>query len=112
MKLNVLCALPLLAASTGCFHITYRTHLDPEPAPAYEAWHHDFVDGLVEATPAVALDQIRPQGFAQVDERETFVNGLVSDLVQLPIAPLPFRLWSPKTVEVTCAKPSPGPRAG
>lgn len=90
--------VPLLVIATGCFHIKYTTRQTPSPAVAYDEWHHDFIYGLVEVTAPVNVGQICTNGFAVVENEETFVNGLV--------AALTGSLWTPTSVNVSCSAAS------
>ncbi len=103
----------LLLCSTGCFHITYKTNRAAQPSPADESWHHNFFWGLWEASPPVDVAKICPNGYAMVDYRVSFINGL-ADWVAETVATIVVQaiagpgvslppIWSPSTVAVTCA---------
>jgi len=90
---------------TGCFHFHYvNTAVPPAPAAQEESWHHGFLWGIVEASPAVPVSRICPNVFARVDSEESFVNGFLQVIT--------WSIYSPQTVSVTCsgygsAPPSP-----
>ncbi len=89
-------ALIATFAIAGCYHIRYTTNQPPAPAPNLDEWHHDLIFGLAEVSPPVNVSQACPNGFAAVENQETFVNGLVTFLTFSWI-------WEPTTVTVTCS---------
>lgn len=120
MNARYLLILAALVACTGCYNIRYVTHAAPQAVPSAEEWHHNAIAGLWEVSAPVNVSQICPNGFAEVHNQVSFVNGLVAGLVQgainggiqaatrdpaTGVSPyyVPFTLWSPQTVRVTCA---------
>jgi len=86
-----------LLATTACFHIRYVTDAPGANTPADDGWHTNIIWGLVEVSPAVNVSDACPQGFAIVENEQTFVNGLVQWLL--------WSLLNPTNVTVTCAVP-------
>jgi len=119
-----LAALALLAAAPGCYHIKYVTETPGESTPAYDAWQHNFIYGLVNASGPVRVSEVCPQGFSVVETKVTFLNWFASAAVQGAAngavfaatrtedrrgVYFPFDIWSPQTVKVTCSVRAPTP---
>jgi hypothetical protein len=127
-------ALLALAALSGCYTVRFHRHIEPEPSPRYEQWHHELFDGLWEASGPIQLDDVCPNGIAIVDSRVTATNALASIVVnalssaavsQAPVGPV-YRIvgagiltggqalsaWNPITVRITCAKGPEAARGG
>ena len=85
------------ALACGCYSIRYHTRAEPQADPSYQAWHHDVIVGLFEASPTVDVSKICPGGFARVDSEVTVGNRL-ANLFTL------WGFWYPSTVTVTCAR--------
>lgn len=116
----------LAVSTTGCFRIRYITNTPAESSPAYDRWHHNAIAGLWEVSDAVNVSEICPQGFAEVDNETTFLNWLAGAVVQNAVSVplylatsgkdaagnatpgfyLPFSLWTPQSVSVTCSRVS------
>jgi hypothetical protein len=113
-----------IASFTGCFRIRYINNTPREATPAAENWHHNVIQGLLEVSGPVNVSEACPQGFAEVKNEVTFLNWLASWGVQTAVnVPLsiataqvdpttgvffpgysvPFSIWTPQTVAVTCA---------
>jgi hypothetical protein len=114
----------VIASCAGCYRIRYINNAPAEGTPASEQWHHNVIDGLWEVSQPINVSQICPQGFAEVKNEMTFLNWLASTGVQaavdvplsvatgqtdpatgawIPGYSIPFTIWSPQTVSVTCA---------
>jgi len=93
-------ALALLAAAaclSGCYSIRYHTRAAPEPAPAYDQWHHTNVFGLVESSPPVKVSEICPNGVAVVENQLT-AGARFANLFSM------WWIWQPTNVTVTCSR--------
>jgi hypothetical protein len=121
----------LLALSTGCYTIRYHRRVERETGDHYERWHHNFFDGLWEASDPVNVDEICPNGVAVVENNVSVTNALgtlgAQILMGVAIGALSqsapvnlqeriggsvvgtqvFSWWSPTTVNVVCAKGVP-----
>jgi hypothetical protein len=114
----------VIAASSGCFRIRYINNTRAEGTPSAEQWHHNAISGLWEVSQPVNLVEACPQGFAEVRNEVTFLNWLASTGVQAAVSvplqvatsqvdpttgvwfpgySIPFQIWSPQTVSVTCS---------
>jgi hypothetical protein len=80
---------------SGCYHV--RSGTNDTAGVEHSQWSHFFFFGIIGKEEINASD-ICPNGVARVHTYLTFVNGLVTILPGL------FGLiWSPRTVEITCA---------
>mgnify|MGYP000016418147 CR=1 FL=1 len=96
MKKLLIIAVILLSGCTT-IHFDRNANLDLNAAKT-EKWHHNAVLALVEVSDPVNLAQeCGDQQWSSVKTELTFVNGLVSGIVNF-IAPI----WYPKTVEISC----------
>ena len=125
---RILCFVLAAAVLSGCYTIRYTTNARPEGAVRDETWQHSFINGLIVASPPTNVSAICPNGVAVVENEITFVNGLLSSIVQGavggaiqwqtgavldpaygpyggPAFSLNVQLWTPSTVRVTCAAP-------
>jgi hypothetical protein len=121
-------------ALTGCFTIRYHTRAEAEAEPRYDHWHHDALAGLLEASDAIDLSEVCPNGLARIENQVTF-GAAASDFLAREalaaaaavVASRPekgvatragagvatwylFQLlppWSPSSVRVWCAKGPP-----
>lgn len=89
----------LLSASvlSGCFVATIETGLPASDVKIVNEWAHCFVYGLVPPKVVETASKCS-SGVAKVVTQHSFLNGLV--------AALTFSLYTPITIEVTCARPS------
>jgi hypothetical protein len=92
-------ALGLLGMLLGsaCYVTRFTFHPGPGQMPEPEGdsqWHHNGIYGLVEFSSPVRLDTLCPEGVFEIEQRVSFVNGLVQSLTQ--------HLYNPQTVTVTC----------
>ena len=94
-----------LTSSSAC----YRTRMIFRQAPMGQTsteydgkWHHGGVLGLVEFSDPVALDRACPGGVAEIEQRTSFLNGLVAGLT--------WRLYTPQSVTVECASTTATPQ--
>lgn len=94
----------LLAAGlllTGCYKIDYVAG-PSEPVPAQTEWHHIGIFGLAEFSEPIRLDAICPQGFARVENRRSFLNGLATLGVGLLVPGAGNWIYQPYTTTVYC----------
>jgi hypothetical protein len=81
-------------ASAGCYHATIETGR-PESGQRIELpWATGFIGGLVPPQ-TVETAQRCPNGVARVETYHSFLNMLATWLT--------FSIYSPMTIEVTCA---------
>ncbi len=97
------------AALSGCFRTVVRSGHPPAGAPEVydQRWHSGWAAGLIEASGPHPVDQICPEGWAEVrtrtDPLHTFLNVVTSFI------------YSPQAVTVVCAEkgaPPAPPLAG
>jgi hypothetical protein len=94
----------VLLAGSGC----YSTHVTngkaaASPSMQYDgAWHHGFVIGLVEVSGPYNLKEICPNGWAEIQTKTSFLNGLVNAVVGI---------YNPQTVTIRCAEGGAAPAA-
>ena len=93
MRVSLL-ALVLLVVSSGCYQTSVVTGQPAGTTVVERPFALGFVYGLVPP-PVLNVAQECPQGVAQVDTQQSFVNGLVSALT--------FGIVTPWTITVTCA---------
>lgn len=86
----------LALATTGCYHATIETGLQPGPQTISKPWAASFVYGLVPP-PTVETAQKCPSGVAKVETKLSFLNQLVGGLT--------FGIYTPMEITVTCAAP-------
>jgi hypothetical protein len=109
VRLGAALTCALLAA--GCYTIRYERRAAPEPGAPREQWHHGLVGGLIDVSGPVHLDKTCPDGFATVQSQTSFPNWLGQALTTGGVlGPLQAPLWSPSTVQVTCARPTAAAR--
>lgn len=85
-------------ALSGCTTIHFDNGANPTMGQTTEKWHHNAVLALIEVSDPVNLEsECAGQEWSSVQTELTFINGLVSGLVNV-IAPV----WYPKTVTVNC----------
>lgn len=97
-----LLSIPLVLS--GCYATTVRSGLTPQPKPSIEhdeQWHHGVVLGIAEISGPYDLQEICPNGWAEVETHTSFINGFV-DLITGGI-------YNPQTVTVRCAVPNASP---
>jgi hypothetical protein len=71
-------ALALGLLGPGCFSIRFRnSKAAPEAGEPREKWHHGVLNGLIEASGPVKVDEICAHGMAEVSNQVTVPNGLV-----------------------------------
>lgn len=93
MKKVSLLALALLLSS-GCYHATIETGLQPGPQTIEVPFAHCWIYGLVPPATVETMAQC-PNGVARVETQQSFVNGLVGVLT--------FGIYTPMDILVTCA---------
>jgi len=79
----------------GCYHVEVITGAPASAQTIDIPWQHTFVYGIV-SPPVVNTNPPCTQGVARVETEKSFLNSLVSLIV-------PFGLYSPIHVAVTCA---------
>lgn len=79
---------------TGCFNAKVTTDKNPSNKTIEKPWAHSFVFGLVPPSTVETAQQC-PNGVSVVETKISFVNGLVGMLT--------FNLYTPMSIEVTCA---------
>ena len=94
LRLAVIWSLLCVVALAGCYRATVQTGLAPSGVEQ-TIWAHSWLFGLVP--PAVINAQSECQtGVAQVETSHSFVNQLLAFVT--------WGIYTPITVEVTCAK--------
>jgi len=86
--------ISFLVLSAGCYHIRYVTHEPEAPAPVHDAWYDNFVFGLAQVSDPVEVSDLCPGGFARVESRTTFAEGLVAFAT--------LGVYNPQSVKVFC----------
>ena len=99
LALLVLCAI----ATTGCYVATIETGLPASNVKIEKKWAKSFVYGLVPPETITTMTKC-PHGVAKVVTQHSFLNGLV--------AVLTFSIFTPMTIEVTCARPPMSSKVG
>ena len=80
--------------SSGCYHATIETGRPESGQRILRPWANGFVFGLVPP-PTVETATRCPNGVARVETYHSFLNQLATYLT--------FGLYTPITIEVTCA---------
>ncbi len=114
---------------SGCYNIRFHRRVESEPAPTSTRWHHAMVNGVADLSGPVKVNTICPDGFAVVENRVTFLNGLANFGPQLVlgsvlasaakgagtgaaagalVAQSWLQIYTPSTVQVTCEKAAGG----
>ena len=111
MNRAIVPAIALLGALlSGCYSTTIRSGRPVDPNPARmpnsysvtdfdERWHHGFVNGVAEVDGNYDVDRICPQGWAEIQTHESFLNVVVRVATA--------GVYSPQSVTIRCA-PDPG----
>lgn len=86
---------------TGCYKIDYVAG-PSEPVAAQQQWHHIGILGLAEFSEPVRLDAICPQGFARVENKRSFLNGLTTWAISVVIPGAGRWVYEPYTTTVYC----------
>lgn len=96
-KLATAVVVAAMALSAACFRHTLIVPgtAPASVAPAYSAWHHSFIIGLINASGEVDLKKVCPSGVNRIEDEWSFLNGVVSWLTSY--------IYTPTTVEVWCA---------
>jgi hypothetical protein len=96
MKKLLVIAVILLSGCTT-IHFDKNATIDTNSITV-EKWHHNVIGALIEVSDPVNLEkECGSQEWSSVKTELTFINGLVSGLVNF-VAPV----WYPKTVEISC----------
>ena len=93
--------LSIVAASvmaSACYTTTVRSGKPPAPAAIqYDGkWHHGMVYGLAELSGPYNLQEVCPNGWAEITTETSFVNGIAQTFTS--------SIYSPQSVTVRCAK--------
>jgi TolB-like protein len=107
----------------GCYTIRYhRAGVAAEAGTPREQWHHGALGGFLDASGAVRLDEMCPEGVAWVENQVTFGDAILQYLTGgaaglrtarsgkkgAPAVDFAvfhdFSLWTPSTVRVACAR--------
>lgn len=94
-----LALLVLIVASSGCYHATVETGLQPSSQRLEKRWASSWVYGLVPPS-VVQTAQRCPSGVAKVDTQLSFTNQLVSFFT--------LGIYTPMEIVVTCAEARAG----
>lgn len=97
---SIIVTAVLLVSLSACYKHVYRTGLPAAGRPAYSAWHHSFIAGLITTSSDINLSSLCPSGVAEINDEMTFLNGLVAILTE--------GLWTPTHVEVFCSASAAG----
>jgi hypothetical protein len=96
MWLSVASTALVILASTGCYHATIETGATPSTETISKQWAAGWVLGLVPPSTVETAAKC-PHGVAKVETQLSFLNQLVSWLT--------IYIYTPMTIEVTCAAP-------
>src|SRR3712207_4245062 len=83
-----------VVAFSGCYHATGETGRPESGQKIVRPWAHGFVGGLVPPETVETASQC-PNGVARVETYHSILNQLAQFLT--------FGIYSPMTIEVTCA---------
>lgn len=78
---------------TGCFKHTYTTDAEVSGSADYNKWQHHLIYGLVNLSGDIKLNQVCPNGVAKINQKTTFVNGLVRQITGAIYGPTTVRIW-------------------
>jgi hypothetical protein len=95
-RLILAACLPALAS--GCFTTTIRNGL-PAGAPSVAndgRWHHGVLWGIAEISGPYSLEELCPNGWAEITTETSFLNGLL-DIIT-------WSIYSPQSVTVRCVE--------
>jgi hypothetical protein len=87
--------LVVIVVVGGCYHARVETGLAPSQEVMKEAWAPSWIAGAV-SPPTVEAASACPNGVAQVHTYRSFLNMLVAGLT--------VGIFTPMTIEVTCAQ--------
>lgn len=93
-RILVSCTLALVVGLGGCYHVIVETGRQPSAQTIEIPWATSFVSGLVPI-PTVEAASKCPNGVARVETYHSFLNMLATIVTS--------GIYSPMTVEVTCA---------
>jgi hypothetical protein len=92
--LSVAATALVIVATTGCFHATIETGATPSTETISKQWASGWIFGLVPPSTVETAAKC-PHGVAKVETQLSFVNQLVAFLT--------IEIYTPMTIEVTCA---------
>ena len=101
-----LISLVALTATAGCYTTTIRSGRPVNPQPVLQRrgaevveydgkWHHGFVAGIVEVGGNYNLDDICPNGWAEIQTETSFLNVVVTGAT--------FGIYTPQSVTIKCS---------
>lgn len=91
---KLLAVLVLVLFSSGCYHATVVTGQPAGNQTVTNNWAHSFINGLIPPSTVETVSQC-PNGVARVETVHSFLNLLAQMIT--------FSLYSPMTIEATCA---------
>ena len=91
--------LVVIAVVSGCYNARVETGLAPSQEVIKEGWAPSWIYGAV-SPPTVEAASACPNGVSQVHTYHSFLNMLVAGLT--------FGIFTPMTINVTCAQASGG----
>lgn len=91
---HITLGLVLAFTFTACYHATINTGKRPGNETVTKPWAHSFIAGLVPPSTVDVASQCT-DGVARVETQLSFLNMLATAVT--------FNLYSPMTIEVTCA---------
>ena len=94
--------LVVIGVVSGCYNARIETGLTPSQQVIKEAWAPSWIYGAV-SPPTVEAASACPNGVAQVHTYHSFLNLLVGGLT--------FGIFTPMTINVTCARAGGGDEA-
>ncbi|MDG5767664.1 hypothetical protein QA596_09325 [Balneolales bacterium ANBcel1] len=83
---------------TGCYHAQVTTGLPESGEVHTENWHSTLINGLITLDDAIEAQRYCSDGVAKVETKLSFLNQVV--------AILSFSIYTPMTIEITCAASS------
>ena len=108
MKKILIALLALSFLITGCFHAKIINGKSPGRTPIKydEKWHSGFFWGMAEVSGPYDLDEICPNGWAEVKTHTSFLNGFVQVLAGFWFV----SIYNPQTTSIQCAAVAPKPK--
>ncbi len=100
-KLAVVTTVIMTSFVAGCFTHTFTVGAGSPTVRdniVYNKWHAHHLYGLINNGNALKISELCPSGNATINERTTFINGLLGGVIGL--------IYAPTTVTVWCADKS------
>ena len=100
----LLLSAAMALATTGCFKHSYTVGAgaNNEGEPTYDHWHSHWLLAII-GEETIDATKVCPSGNAYVEDRVTFVNGIIGALIGL--------IYYPSTVRIYCGEGG-APKAG